>query len=224
MEEPFIQDTIHVLMSKAFRPAKLALHFRTASSAGKGQEQAHPYQIGDSKIYFMANGNLSHFQGDRKRSDIQVFRDEVLRPAVEEKIFYSDKFNNWLEDYCVDNFTKMLFMDSTGYVKIVNESQGVWDYSDDGGGCWFSNSGIENYIGYGFSGLYEYGENQVRHKRGLITSQVLGYPQSVGWGQCKSCSGWFPWNELISNREKHWYCHSCELLHENPGSSEMRNL
>lgn len=204
------------------KTSKLVLHFRTASSGAKTKEQAHPLHVAKD-IYFMANGNFPHFQGDKKRSDMQVFRDEVLKPAVDQKIFYSHGFDNWLEEYCADNFVKIVFMDSTGYVKIVNESQGVWDYSEDGGGCWFSNGGIKNYVGYGFSGLYEYSENQVRHKGGLVTTRAFKIDghQSPAWTKCRSCHGWF---RMDCPELEPWNCEECELLHAYPGESKVRSL
>jgi hypothetical protein len=87
----------------------------------------------------------------------------------------------------------MVFMNFKGQVWICNQAAGMWE-----NGCWFSNGGIEHYVGYGYSGAYGYGHGETRHKGGLISVQGFGGE----WKQCQYCKGWF--------RDLDRFCPDCE--------------
>jgi len=88
-------------------------------------------------------------------------------------------------------------MDNYGQVRIINEQAGIWE-----NGCWFSNGGIEHYVGYGYSGAYSYGKGERRHKGGLISIQGF----TGEWHQCEYCKGWF--------KELDGLCDDCKAYKE----------
>ena len=90
-----------------------------------------------------------------------------------------------LKDYVLDNFSKIVLMDSTGRVCILGEEMGKWLPQPDG--CWYSNYGIRQYGGFGFSGLYYYETGQRRHKGGLPNPGIL----TGNWVQCPVCLGYY---------------------------------
>ena len=80
----------------------------------------------------------------------------------------------------------MIFMDNKGKVDIVNEDAGEWV-----DGCWYSNGGIKNYVGYGYSGAYYYNVGDVRHKGGRITNMMFPESRRKNWIKCNLCNGYF---------------------------------
>ena len=172
MFEPYFEH-----ISRFYPGCAKVIHFRTASMGQITSEACHPHKVTDN-LAFAHNGNLFHFSDyfyTDKRTDSQRFCDwlkEHWHPGIE--------FN--LERYCVSNYSKMVFMNASGHVWICNEQAGIWD-----NGCWYSNGGIEHYVGYGYSGAYQYHQGEVRHKGGLISVQGYGGE----WRQCSMCHGWF---------------------------------
>lgn len=180
----------------------LAIHFRTASASGKGLLQCHPHMVG-ADIAFMHNGNLFQLAsyygkglpGDKSDSMrfaelLATFTPGFLdRPEIMEDV----------EAYCQDNMSKVVFLSSHTGFKIVNEAAGYWR-----DGIWYSNGGLENYTGYGFSGAYYYHAGDVRHKGGLVNVRMFG-ERAKGWQQCSQCLGWF--EELSGD-----VCKSCQLF------------
>lgn len=170
-------ENTYKVMTTTFPDAPFVIHFRTASMGQITKEACHPHRIND-ELAFVHNGNLFHFSDyfyTDRRTDSQRFCDWLKKnwcPAIVPDI----------ERYCVANYSKMVFMNSQGQVWICNERAGMWE-----NGCWFSNGGIEHYVGYGYSGAYPYAPGEVRHKGGLIS--VQGY--SGEWVQCEKCNGWF---------------------------------
>ena len=58
-------------------------------------------------------------------------------------------------------------------------------------GIYYSNGGIKNYTGYGYSGAYYYRPNDVRHPGGLISVRMFDEKDREKWAKCPSCQGWF---------------------------------
>ena len=183
-----------------FKDVPVVIHFRTASMGQITQEACHPHRINDN-LAFAHNGNLFHFSDyfySDKRTDSQRFRDFLYNSgqqaplggklsAVNCEMSYagaamSERQLMAVATYCIQNYSKMVFMSNQGQVWICNEQAGIWE-----NGCWFSNGGIEHYVGYGYSGAYSYGKEERRHKGGLIS--VKGF--AGDWHQCEYCKGWF---------------------------------
>lgn len=146
-------------MYKSFRKAEnqydtdFVLHFRIATSGGVSAKMCHPFLITNG-LAVVHNGIFS---------DIVVPKNSVLSDTA---IFVQDVLNKlpdgWLENkaelflikqYCTKNNSKLIFLDSSGESKIINEVDGIWDE-----GIWFSNSGYKQGYSYKF-GFTEYTEN-----------------------------------------------------------------
>lgn len=163
--------------------SEMVIHFRTASSGTISDENCHPLQVNDD-LAFVENGNLFETSGGSK-TDIQIFNDIVLK-RLPEGFLRHIEIKHLLEKYCKESMTKMIFMDSTGTVTIINEGAGEWVDR-----AWYSNGGIKEYIGYGYSGAYYYNPKDIRHKGGVVTPQLFPQSRRKNWQQCKWCLGYF---------------------------------
>lgn len=170
----------------------IIMHFRTASSAGFGEKYCHPFFVNDD-LAFVHNGNLFHFSSafkdtDKKdeKTDTIRFNEQILQ-KLPSNFLAIKAIRERLENYCKDQNSKMIFMDSDGKATIINEESGEWK-----DGCWYSNRGMDNYSGYGYSGAYKYEEGDVRFKGGLPTVQMFTEESRKNWFKCKCCDGWYP--------------------------------
>jgi len=172
----------------------LIVHFRTASSGEITHSAAHPLFVNDN-LAFAENGNLfeygnAFYSYTDTLTDIQRFNELFLKKLPVDFIWRHDIMEA-LEGYCVNRMVKMVFMDSFGRVAIINEAAG--ERKD---GCWFSNGGIEGYVGYGYSGAYPLKEGEIRHFGGLQSVMTFDEKERKLWSQCKTCLGWFPNKEI----------------------------
>lgn len=185
-------------------------HFRTASSCGIGVEYCHPHFVNDN-LAFVHNGNLfefsSYFKGRKKDNltDTMRFNNEILK-KLPENFLENQEIFDLLNEYCINNMSKMIFMNNEGKTWILNEEAGEWK-----DGCWYSNKGMNNYQGYGYSGAYYYNSGDIRHKGGLPTIQFLTKEQRKHWYQCTVCGGWYH-KINIGAGYKNGICDSCLLL------------
>lgn len=164
------------------------IHFRTASSGEISKDKCHPFYVNDN-LAFMENGNLynllGHYDGIQgKGNDVQRLNEEILK-KLPEGFLADGTIRSALEGYCRRNFTKMAFMDGEGSVEIVN--RGAWEEKE---GCWYSNSGIDGYVGYGYSGIVH--DPQIpKYKGGQISPMLFPESRRDNWSQCEECKGWF---------------------------------
>ena len=181
------------------------IHLRTASSGSISKENCHPFYV-NKDLAFVENGNFYEYSdyfgdgyGDDK-TDVRRFNDSVLK-KLPENFLYIPEIRSALECYCKSNLVKMIFMDKNG-VEIINEDAGEWT-----DGCWYSNGGIKNYIGYGYSGAYYYKNGDTRHRGGLFSVQMLPEEKRKHWSRCDKCLGYY------RNIDKTCYgCLGCEKL------------
>lgn len=123
---------------KAFAENKdstFLLHFRLATHGSVDEFNCHPFQINPTSV-MMHNGTIHKCtplksEKDEKRSDTQIFNDEVLKtlPVGWEK---SEGIRDMIEDYIGQS--KVITMNDEGEVTIFNEGSGHWAK-----GCWWSN-------------------------------------------------------------------------------------
>ncbi len=198
----------HIAAYKVSPNSSFILHFRTATSGSKNRDQCHPFLVNDD-LGFAHNGNLFEFSGafsayqkdNQSLSDTQRFNKDVLK-RMPGNFLKNKRIKDALEAYCFNNFSKMIFMDNSGHVTIINEQAGQWE-----GGVFFSNGGIDDYTGYGYSGAYEYRPNDVRHKGGLISAFVFSENKRINWRMCEVCKGWYAKYQLRGN-----LCYGCIIL------------
>ncbi len=173
----------------------VVVHLRTATTGREGGIQ--PMRVNED-LGFAHNGNFFEFspyfgQGypPDGLSDTARFNQEILQ-RLPGNFLHDAKRLLALKDYVLDNFSKVVLMDSTSRVCILGEEMGKW-----ADGCWYSNYGIRQYGGFGFSGLYYYEVGQRRHKGGLPNPGIL----TGNWVQCPTCLGYYL--DLVGN------CESC---------------
>ena len=185
------------------------VHFRTASSGKISQGRCHPFYVNEN-LAFVQNGNLFHYSNyfwNDDRTDTQRFNEDVLKKLHPEFLSIPE-IRLALEKYNKDNFSRMIFMDLVGRVNIVNEEAGEWI-----DGCWYSNGGIKNYIGYGYSGAYPISQGETRHKGGMISPKLFPKSRRKNWKKCGQCSGYF-------YKLDNGVCSSCQILNDLKGFCE----
>lgn len=166
------------------------VHFRTASSSGINSSCCHPFYVHDD-LAFMMNGNLFEFQsffngqGDNGETDAQRFNNQVLK-KLPVNFLRIPKIRYALESYLRKNFTKVIFLDASGNIDIINEDLGEWT-----DGVWYSNKGVSHYTGYGYSGAYYYNPGDIRHPGGVISPLFLSKSRRHKYERCSFCKGFF---------------------------------
>ncbi len=121
---------------QAYEPHKersMVLHFRIRTHGRTDATMTHPFVI-DDNLAFAHNGIISGL-GDEKHSDTWYFNEDYLKKL-------RSKIQNFLDIDVITNlienkigYSKLVFMDNEGNIKILNENKG--NYSSDG--IWFSN-------------------------------------------------------------------------------------
>jgi len=115
----------------------VVFHFRKATCGKLDFKNTHPYRV-NRGLGMVHNGILSGL-GDvkRNRSDTLVLS-RMLKELPGN--FLQDKHLRYLMEYYIDDeSSKLVFLDDTGEVNIVNEEAGDWY-----GGLWFSSGWWEN--------------------------------------------------------------------------------
>lgn len=182
---------------------ELILHFRTASSGAIGQKYCHPIFV-NKDLAFVQNGNYPELaEGNDDKTDVQRFNEQVLQKLPKDFLHIFET-RLALEKYNRESFSKMIFMDARGRVDLINEQAGEWR-----DGCWYSNGGIENYTGYGYSGAYYYQAGEIRHKGGLQSVMMFSEERRKKYDKCQRCQGWFLMAELKNGR-----CRGCMTFEE----------
>lgn len=180
-------DEFYTHLKKIDNSPNIVIHLRTSTTGGDLLSGAHPILINEN-LAFVHNGNLFEFsqyfgKGYKSNiSDTQRFNEDILQKLPDGFLNYKE-IVNIIEEYIKNNFSKIVLMDSYGNVIIFNEESGIWE-----DGIWFSNGGIKNYGGFGFSGLNYYKEGQIRHKGGLMNVQLF---KDKGWKMCNICMGYY---------------------------------
>lgn len=181
----------------------IVIHFRTASSGSIDNEHCHPFFV-NNNLAFVENGNLFEFSNffknwQDKKTDIQRFNEHILQ-LLPDNFLINHDIKQVLEEYCRRSFTKIIFMDSAGKVNIINESAGEWV-----DGTWYSNGGIKNYTGYGYSGAYYYNPTDIRHKGGRTNNRLFPLLRRDNWKRCSECNGYF-------YKLKEYICPDCKVF------------
>lgn len=210
----FIEFEDYYYEANRYYENNLIIHFRTASSSGFGKEFCHPFFVNEN-LAFVHNGNLFHFSSAFKntnkrdnKTDTIRFNEQILQ-KLPENFLDDSKIFSALNSYCIDQNSKMIFMNNKGKVWILNEESGEW--KDE---CWYSNRGMNNYEGYGYSGAYKYYKGNIRHKGGLPTVQLFSEYRRMKWFYCNCCNGWY---SIFNERNLTRYgliCNSCKKYYE----------
>lgn len=110
------------------------VHFRFTTHGGVSASNTHPFTLAGGKVALGHNGMMHEFESPHKdESDTAFFCRSVLAHRDAEQLM-SPKFNKWLEVLIGDS-NKLVLIDDTCALSIVNEEAGHWD-SD----TWYSNN------------------------------------------------------------------------------------
>jgi predicted glutamine amidotransferase len=125
---------------------KVVIHHRLKTHGRINEINTHPYKVlsiddgDDVDLFMMHNGTLS-FGSCQEYSDTYHFVENVLRPILRESgvgVLQKESFHKLLASSIKGS--KLVFLDNSGTVTIINESDGKWqDKTATGGGCWISN-------------------------------------------------------------------------------------
>lgn len=125
----------------------VAIHHRSTTHGADELVNLHPYCVlnkdeGDAiDLYVMHNGVIHGTKSTGKHSefsDTWHYVNDSLKPMLKGRhdLIYLEEFRNHVQSFIGGN-NKLLFMDNTGEVFIVNQDVGLWQPE---GKCWISNT------------------------------------------------------------------------------------
>lgn len=115
--------------------SNFVMHFRWATHGEININNCHPILLSNKSIGFVHNGILRDLPDDPVKSDSVIFRDTILEKLP--RRFMSNKLLIVLLEKYIGNYNKIILMNKTGSVVILNEEAGLWH-----DGCWYSNTGF----------------------------------------------------------------------------------
>lgn len=129
----------------------VALHFRIKTHGLKDEANTHPHWVWPDEVAIAHNGVLAlGAPADSTESDTARFARLVL-PGLPKQWWKNAGLVHLVEEY-LGRSNKMVVMDKTGSVKVLNEELGSWEQ-----GVWFSNQTFRSYrtvytgaAGYGY--------------------------------------------------------------------------
>lgn len=135
--DSFYEDYEFHSVVNADRP--FLVHFRIATHGTVDIYNCHPFQIDENHV-MIHNGIIHNIRKcpDKKRSDTQMFVDDILKELPREWMF-NWGITNLIEDYI--GGSKVVVLAANDSVTIYNESKGEW--ADD---IWYSNSGYKEVV------------------------------------------------------------------------------
>lgn len=191
------------------------LHFRIATHGGISQLNCHPHRINPT-LGVAHNGILSNVSiPDEKWSDTVAFVRTILK-KMPENFYKNDQYCSLLEE-AIGTGNKLVFLDNTGYYRIINMKAGVWD-----NGCWYSNRSYVKWPSYACN-LYsnpqsrhytqtplwddwEYGRDTAATTSDCWTQEILeGRRRGKNSVICKECN-------CILTSKNNWQCPDCALI------------
>lgn len=116
-------------MSGAAQGKDVVLHFRISTGGKIDRANCHPHRVHDD-LAFVHNGILA-YPSSKKFSDTVLFNKDILQ-GLPKDFLESSEILHLIE--MAAGTDKLVFLDSTGFVVILNKGLGVED-----NGIWYSN-------------------------------------------------------------------------------------
>lgn len=110
-----------------------AIHFRIRTCGNIDEENCHPFLVNDN-LGFIHNGIIQKVdtKKDSTKSDSWHFNESILK-NLPENFTENNSIVTLLENFI--GWSKIVFLDSKGQLKIFNSKKGEWDKN-----VWYSNS------------------------------------------------------------------------------------
>lgn len=108
------------------------IHFRIATHGEVSKFNCHPFSVENDTV-FVHNGVISDVSKDQRKSDTQMFNEEILKDLHPDDLVYNDTIKRLLEEFIGWN-SKLIFMNVEGDIQICHEKKGNWQE-----GIWYSN-------------------------------------------------------------------------------------
>jgi len=189
-------------IERKYPESNMLIHFRLATSGGIRESTCHPFYV-DNNLCVAHNGIFPGL-GSEIESDTQEFNRTILQKLP--KDFLNDeKIKDALEKYCIENGSKLAFMDNTGKVTLIREKAGSWK-----DGVWFSNTNWawENVI--------------YRYTEGLHTSSKKSLSDSSTLRVCQVCKNVHPLSHMDWDFSlQGWVCYEC-MPYDSYTSTDMQ--
>lgn len=125
----------------------MMLHFRIATH-GMGKDMLHPHEVTHGKVTLVHNGIIRGL-GDNRISDTREFAELLGNFRPKNVSFIDHKGVRGFAMHLLGGTNKVILMDNRGAFRILNESLGHWDKSND---TWYSNASYkerQDYVWYG---------------------------------------------------------------------------
>ena len=113
-------------------PGPVVFHSRTGTHGVQDTSNCHPFLLHGGRLAVAHNGVIARCGTDRVRSDTRVFVEEILE-GLPRNFLRRKAIVALIAGYI--GHSKLVFIDDTGTVRIVNEGLGHWRK-----GSWYSNS------------------------------------------------------------------------------------
>jgi len=125
----------------------MMLHFRIATH-GMGKDMLHPHEVTHGKVTLVHNGIIRGL-GDNRISDTREFAELLGNFRPKSVAFIDHKGVRGFAMHLLGGTNKVILMDNRGAFRILNETLGHWDKSND---TWYSNGSYkerQDYVWYG---------------------------------------------------------------------------
>ena len=167
------------------------IHMRIATSGYRNAENCHPFKVNDNLAF--AHNGVFWGLGNIIFSDTHELN-EIVFKKFPSNFLEINEIKNVVIDYVETSFSKVVFMDNTGRITIINEFAGIWD-----DGIWYSNKlHASDWCGYVSSNNTKdngYGVNKDYHRDKIKCLTKEGLDNSY---YCHYCHSYFKDEDVVT--------------------------
>jgi hypothetical protein len=181
-------------LRKKFKDKNLVLHFRISTHGKIDIENCHPFLV-NSELGFVHNGIINAAPNSNEYSDTNMFNRHILQRLP--KGFLNEPGIISLIEQYIGYGSKLLFLNSKGEYKIINEKAGHWK-----DGNWYSNETYNACNYYDYGGVRTYFTGKGKHYNGNL------FTKEQEFSQCDWCHEARPKNSL-RKYYNYYVCRHC---------------